>query len=102
MVECNAKKLDTLAPIVSLDEGIELLEKGKADACIRIDFGNGLTGEATSANDLDNLLQRARGLRLITIMSENRNVERPASMRSGSPTLHAVTEEILDALRQSS
>jgi hypothetical protein len=88
--------------MVSLDEGIQLLEKGMADASTRIDFGDGLVGEVASDDGLDNLLQRARGLRLITMMSENENVERPASMRSSSPTLHVVTEEILDALRQSS
>lgn len=88
------------ASVVSLDEGIELLESGKADVSISIDFGDGVVGKADD-DDLDGLLQRARGLRLISMMAAGETIEQPASMRSGKPVLHPLVKEILDALRSS-
>lgn len=85
---------------VSLEEGISLIETGQADACIRIDFGDGIIGSASEPDGLDGLLQRARGLRLIKVMGEQKPVERPAHMRKHKAALHPTVEEILDALRQ--
>ena len=50
-------------------------------------------------DELDGLLQRARGLRLIKMMAELKPVERPAHMRKDKTALHPAVEEILDALR---
>ena len=87
------------AELVTLEEGIARLEAGTADASIRIDFGDGIVGMAEGKNDLDGLLQRARGLRLIKLMAELKPVERPAQMRKDKSALHPSVEEILDALR---
>ncbi|MGB3627197.1 MAG: hypothetical protein WA989_15300 [Henriciella sp.] len=84
---------------MSLDDGIALLESGKADAAICINFGDGVFGQAENEDDLDGLLQRARGLRLIRMMVDGEAIEQPASMRSSKPALHPLVKEILDALR---
>lgn len=87
--------------IVPLDEGISRLETGTADAGIRIDFGDGMVGTAGDDGNLDGLLQRARGLRLIKLMAELKPVERTAQLRKDKSALHPAVEEILDALRPS-
>ena len=85
--------------ILPLDEGIARLETGTADADIQIDFGEGVIGNVSDDDELDSLLQRARGLRLIKMMAELKPVERPAHMRKNKTALHPAVEEILDALR---
>ena len=90
----------TGAPL-PIDKAIAQLEAGKADASICVDLGDGFCARADGVNQLDGLLQRARGLRLLTLMAEQRTVERPGAMRSGKSGLHPVVEEILDALRSS-
>ncbi|MEQ9315171.1 MAG: hypothetical protein RLN72_04920 [Henriciella sp.] len=94
-----SRQTSDMGKTVSLDEGIALLESGKADASICIDFGEGVFGQAEDENDLDGLLQRARGLRLIRMMVAGEEIEQPVTMRSGKPALHPLVEEILDALR---
>jgi hypothetical protein len=85
--------------LLTLDEGISRLETGTAGADIQIDFGEGVIGSVTDDSELDSLLQRARGLRLIKMMAELKPVERPAHMRKDKTALHPAVEEILDALR---
>lgn len=87
--------------LLGLDAGIAALEAGNADASLCIDFGGGLIGKADGPHQLAGLLQRARGLRLISLMVEKNAVERPADMRSGKPALHPSVKEILDALKSS-
>jgi len=90
---------DTGTDLLSLEEGISLLETGQADSDMRIDFGNGVIGAVSEERELDTLLQRARGLRLIKMMAELKPVDRPAHMRKNKPALHPSVEEILDVLR---
>ncbi len=85
--------------ILPLDEGISRLETGTADADIQIDFGEGVVASVSGDDELDGLLQRARGLRLIKMMAELKPVDRPAHMRKDKTALHPAVEEILDALR---
>ncbi|MEM5516982.1 hypothetical protein WNY37_08465 [Henriciella sp. AS95] len=87
--------------VLSLDEAIALLESGKADTSIRIDFGGGVIGQPEDQSDLDGLLQRARGVRLIKMIADGDAIESAQHLRSGKPALHPLVEEILDALRQS-
>ena len=97
----NQKTEEPVEEAVSLEEGISLLEKGQADDSIRIDFGEGIYGSVQDSGTLEGLLQRARGVRLIKMMAEERAVERPAHMRNGKPALTPLVQEILDALRPS-
>lgn len=86
---------------LSLDEGIALIESGSATLPVCIDFGADTICCAQTSFELDSLLQRARGLRMITLMAEGKQIERPAHMRSVKPALHPLVKEILDALGRS-
>ena len=66
---------------------------------MQIDFGEGVVASVSGDDELDGLLQRARGLRLIKMMAELKPVDRPAHMRKDKTALHPAVEEILDALR---
>ncbi len=100
MPSASAKQLseEAVKP-VDLETGIAALEAGTADITLCIDLGGGMIGRADGPHQLDGLLQRARGLRLINMMIENEAADRPADIRSGKSALHPVVEEILDALK---
>lgn len=87
--------------LTNLDKAIEALEKGQVSVPVRIEFADDISAEATHDSELDGLLQRARGLRLVAMISEGHAVDRPSSMRKGKPALHPEVEEILDALKRS-
>jgi len=101
VAECKPETASNApALLVPLEEGISLIEAGRGDESIRIDFGGGIIGSASEPDGLEGLLQRARGLRLIKVMAELKPVERPAHMRKHKAALLPAVEEILDALRQ--
>ena len=87
--------------LTNLDKAIEAMEKGLGSVPVRIEFADDISAEATHASELDGLLQRARGLRLVAMIAEGQSVDRPSSMRKGKPALHPEVEEILDALKRS-
>jgi hypothetical protein len=102
MVDPQTGPVDADITVLSdLDAAIQALETGTVDVPVRVEFGNNMTVEATHESELDGLLQRARGLRLIAMIAGGETVERPASMRKGKPALHPEVKEILDALRRS-
>ena len=87
--------------LTNLDQAIEALEKGKVSVPVRVQFAEDISAEASHDSELDGLLQRARGLRLVSMIAQGRQVDRPSSMRKGKPALHPQVEEILDALKRS-
>ena len=102
MGEAQRRQADDMATVFTeLEDAIEAIEKGKVGVPIRLELANDVTMEATHESELDGLLQRARGLRLITMIANGETVERPASMRKGKPALHPEVEDILDALKRS-
>jgi hypothetical protein len=85
--------------LTDLAEAIEVLERGGLSAPVSIQLGDDVVLEAGTDHEIDGLLQRARGLRLISMIAAGETVERPSSMRQDRPALHARVKEILDALK---
>lgn len=92
---------DQVTVLTNLDQAIEALEKGKVSVPVRVQLADGITAEATHDSELDGLLQRARGLRLVSMIAQGQKVDRHSSMRKGKPALHPQVQEILDALKRS-
>ena len=95
----SSSDTDQTTILSDLSAAIEALEKGKVSAPVRIAVEDGIALEALETCELAALLQRARGLRLITMLAAGENVERPANMRLDKPALHPRVREILDALK---
>ena len=85
--------------LTDLAEAIEVLERGGVSAPVSIQLESDVVLEAEADVDIPGLLQRARGLRLISMIAAGESVERPSSMRQDRPALHARVKEILDALK---
>ncbi|QYJ00878.1 hypothetical protein KUV46_00425 [Thalassovita mediterranea] len=85
--------------LTDLAEAIEVLERGGVSAPVSIQLESDVVLEAEADEDIPGLLQRARGLRLISMIAAGESVERPSSMRQDRPALHARVKEILDALK---
>ena len=92
-------ELPNPAPIVSLDEGIALIESGEAPETICVDIGHEVLVRADGSKGLQGLLQRLRGHRMILALSSGETAPSVVAMRSGKPDLHPDVAEILDALR---
>jgi hypothetical protein len=61
-------KLDTV-PAVSVDEAIRLIEAGKGEG-LRVDLGGGRYASADTPRGTDGLLQRLRGHKMLTALSQ--------------------------------
>ncbi|MCZ4298269.1 hypothetical protein [Henriciella marina] len=85
--------------LTELAEAIEALERGAVSAPVSIQLANNVVLEAAEDDEIDGLLQRARGLRLIMMIAAGEPVERPSSMRHDRPAVHARVKDILDALK---
>lgn len=90
---------DEMTVLTDLSGAIDALERGTVSAPVCIEVADGIFLEAETASEVDDLLQRARGLRLISMIAAGESVDRPSSMRLDKPALHERVEEILDALR---
>lgn len=84
--------------IVSLDEGIDLIESGEALDTICVDIGHENLVRADGSKGLQGLLQRLRGHRMILALSSGETAPSVVAMRSGKPEMHPDVAEILDAL----
>lgn len=85
--------------LTDLADAIEALERGAVTAPVSIQLADNVVLEAAEDDEVDGLLQRARGLRLIMMIAAGETVQRPSSMRHDRPALHARVKDILDALR---
>lgn len=85
-------------PIVSLDEGISLIESGEAPEGLAVDIGHEILVRADGGQGLQGLLQRLRGHRMVLALSSGETGPSVVAMRSGKPELHPDVAEILDAL----
>ena len=86
-------------PIVSLDEGIALIEAGEAPDTICVDIGSQTLLRADGVKGLAGLLQRLRGHRMILALSSGELAQSVVPMRSGKPDMHPDVAAILDALK---
>jgi hypothetical protein len=88
-------KLDTV-PAVSVDEAIRLIEAGKGEG-LRVDLGGGRFASADTPRGTDGLLQRLRGHKMLTALSQEgadlSRLKRPATEVVVAPAVR----EILDA-----
>lgn len=87
------------SPIVSLDEGISLIESGDAPDDICVDIGSNTLLRADGIKGLAGLLQRLRGHRMILSLSSGEIAPSVVPMRSGKPDMHPDVAAILDALK---
>ena len=87
------------SPIVSLDDGISLIESGEAPDDICVDIGSNTLLRADGAKGLPGLLQRLRGHRMILSLSSGEIAPSVVPMRSGKPDMHPDVAAILDALK---
>ncbi|GAB5456657.1 MAG: hypothetical protein Hens2KO_28860 [Henriciella sp.] len=87
------------SPIVSLDEGIALIESGDAPDNICVDIGSNTLLRADGVKGLAGLLQRLRGHRMILALSSGEIAPSVVPMRSGKPDMHPDVAAILDALK---
>ncbi|MEL7042613.1 MAG: hypothetical protein AAGL90_13890 [Pseudomonadota bacterium] len=92
-------ELPDTPPIVSLDEGISMIEAGQAPETICVDIGHEVLLRANGEKGLPGLLQRLRGHRMILAMSEGEIAPSVVPLRSGKPEMHPDVAEILDALK---
>ncbi len=84
--------------IVSLDDGIALIEADNAPENLCVDIGDETLARADGVKGLQGLLQRLRGHRMILALSSGEMAPSVVAMRSGKPELHPDVAEILDAL----
>lgn len=87
------------SPIVSLDEGIALIESGDAPETLCVDIGHTTLLRADGVKGLAGLLQRLRGHRTILALSSGEIASSVVPMRSGKPDMHPDVAAILDALK---
>ena len=87
------------SPIVSLDEGIAMIEAGDAPDTICVDIGHNKMLRADGVKGLAGLLQRLRGHRMILTLSSGESSATVVPMRSGKPDMHPDVAAILDALK---
>lgn len=87
------------SPIVSLDEGIAMIESGDAPDNICVNIGSNTLLRADGVKGLAGLLQRLRGHRMILALSSGEIAPSVVPMRSGKPDMHPDVAAILDALK---
>ena len=92
-------ELPETPPIVSLEDGIKLIESGNAPDNICVDIGHDILVRADGSKGLQGLLQRLRGHRMVLALSSGEATSSVVAMRSGRPELHPDVAEILDALK---
>jgi hypothetical protein len=85
-----------LPPAVNVDEAIRLIEAGKGEG-LRVDLGGGRFASADTPRGTDGLLQRLRGHKMLTALSQDggdlSRLKPPATEITVAPAVR----EILDA-----
>jgi len=93
------RELPESPPIVSLDDGIAMIEAGDAPENICVNIGGDKLVRADGVKGLQGLLQRLRGHRMILALSSGEIAPTVVPMRSGKPEMHPDVAAILDALK---
>lgn len=83
-------------PAVGLDEAIRLLEAGKGDG-LRVDLGGGRFASADTPRGADGLLQRLRGHKMLTALSQDGGELSRLKPPATEVTVAPAVREILDA-----
>ena len=92
-------ELPETPPIVSLEDGIKLIESGSAPDNICVDIGHDILVRADGSKGLQGLLQRLRGHRMVMALASGEASDSVVPMRSGKPDMHPDVAVILDALK---
>ena len=95
----SMKELPETPPIVTLDDGIAMIEAGNAPENLCVDIGHSKPLRADGVKGLQGLLQRLRGHRMILALSSGELAPTVVPMRSGKPDMHPDVAAILDALK---
>jgi hypothetical protein len=83
-------------PAVGLDEAIRLLEAGKGEG-LRVDLGGGRFASADTPRGADGLLQRLRGHKMLTALSQDGGELSRLKPPATEVTVAPAVREILDA-----
>lgn len=83
-------------PAVGLDEAIRLLEAGKGEG-LRVDLGGGRFALADTPRGTDGLLQRLRGHKMLTALSQDGSDLSRLKPPATEVTVAPAVREILDA-----
>jgi len=83
-------------PAVGLDEAIRLLEAGKGEG-LRVDLGGGRFASADTPRGTDGLLQRLRGHKMLTALSQDGSDLSRLKPPATEVTVVPAVREILDA-----
>lgn len=85
-----------LAPAVSVDEAIRLIEAGRGEG-LRVELGGGRFACADTARGTDGLLQRLRGHKMLTALSQDGGELSRLKPPATEVTVAPAVREILDA-----
>lgn len=83
-------------PAVGLDEAIRLLEAGMGEG-LRVDLGGGRFASADTPRGTDGLLQRLRGHKMLTALSQDGSDLSRLKPPATEVTVAPAVREILDA-----
>ena len=84
------------SPVVSVDEAIRLIEAGKGEG-LRVDLGGGRYASADTPRGTDGLLQRLRGHKMLTALSQDGGDLSRLKPPATEVTVAPAVREILDA-----
>lgn len=85
-----------LAPAVSVDEAIRLIEAGRGEG-LRVELGGGRFACADTPRGTDGLLQRLRGHKMLTALSQDGGELSRLKPPATEVTVAPAVREILDA-----
>jgi hypothetical protein len=83
-------------PAVSVDEAIRLIEAGKGEG-LRVDLGGGRYASGDTPRGTDGLLQRLRGHKMLTALSQDGGDLSRLKPPATEVTVAPAVREILDA-----
>jgi hypothetical protein len=100
MADGNTMRAAMPAVAVSVDEAIRLIEAGNGEG-LRVDLGGGRFASADTPRGTDGLLQRLRGHKMLTALSQDGDLSR---FKPPSTQVHVApaVQEILDAATRKS
>ena len=85
-----------LAPAVSVDDAIRLIEAGRGEG-LRVELGGGRFACADTPRGTDGLLQRLRGHKMLTALSQDGGDLSRMKPPATEVTVAPAVQEILDA-----
>ncbi len=83
-------------PVVGVDEAIRLIEAGQGEG-LRVDLGGGRYASADTPRGTDGLLQRLRGHKMLTALSQDGGDLSRLKPPATEVTVAPAVREILDA-----